>query len=645
MSTIRRTLPPLAAALATAVAAPAAAPAQTVERTVVAGPSVDLAIGSNQRPTMDAAEDGTAAVAFLQKSGGVDRVYVARRNSTGWGPAEPIVTGNGNCDLRSTRPAVGVGNGGKVVVVFPAGNATDERLCAMIAPAGGAAFEPPTGGPVIQGDTPGWTEPEIDLAPNGDGYLVVHDATFGVFAQRLQGSTFAAVGGLFPAGKLNAELLGQAEPGDQRGARVAVSPDGSTATVAWTENEGGDYKLWARRLTGTALADIGTPVEGFVPVLEGRTGVRAFSDMASVAQGGGTTYVAFRQAVDIGGMNFGRLIARTFDGATFGPAQIIDGLPDPPAESGEYPRIAMNATGAGLAASYRQNTFFTEFATLSGGLWTRGTRASLLDSAAPGRGVAAISSAGPGLVSFFRRTSLSDEVAARLVGGAFNGTEVLLSDGALGPASAPVASGATATHGVTAFRQGAAATTRIVATTVTLDAPPAPPGGSGPAPPPSPGPVAPGGPAPLPGTPGANGAPRITKLAVVPSVFRRGRRNPVRTTKAPRTPRLRFMLDRDARVTLSAEKARGGRSVGGRCVAPTRSNRRRKACTRYVRIKGSKVISARRGLNHVRFEGRFSRKRVLSPGRYRLIAVARTASGGKSKASRARFRLLAPRRR
>lgn len=652
MSTFLRTLPPLAAVLAAGVAVPATASAQTVERTVVAGPSADLAMTTDDI-AVAAAPDGTSAIAFLQKVGGVDRVHVSRRSAAGWSPPELMTTGFGECDVRSTRPAIAAANGGKVVVVFPAGAiAGQERLCAMVAPSAGAPFVPPsvTGflNPVafIEGDPASWRSPEIDLAPNGDGYVSAHagPGSFDVYALRLQGTTFThvgdAVGPNYPNGKLNGMVGGQADPGDQRQARIAVSDDGATATIAWTETPGAGYKFWARRITGAGPADIGPAVDSFVPTLEGRTGSDAFSDMGWVAQGGGTTYVAFRHAFDVNGTDIGRLVARSFDGAAFGPPQIIDGLPEPPAESGEVPRIAMNAAGQGLSASYRQNSFFAEYATLApAGMWTRGARVNPLPVAAPSRATAALSESGAGLVAFLRPDGVDNQVLGRIVGGGLDGTALALSDPSLGAARSPYRSAATTTDGLTAFVQGSAATTRIVAAVTPLlpaVAPPAPPTGPG----------APGTPGPVPtDLPASVTAPRITKLAVVPSRFRRGTRNPVRTTKAPKTPRLRFTLDRDARVTLSAERARGGRSVGGRCVAPTRSNRRRKACTRYVRVTGSKVISAKRGLNHVRFEGRFSNRRVLSPGRYRIIAVARAGANATSKASRARFTLLAPRRR
>ena len=64
---------------------------------------------------------------------------------------------------------------------------------------------------------------------------------------------------------------------------------------------------------------------------------------------------------------------------------------------------------------------------------------------------------------------------------------------------------------------------------------------------------------------------------------RRRRRVPIGT-------RVTFRLSEAASVRFTVERARAGRRVRGRCVKPTRRNRQRRKCTRYVRQRGSFTV-------------------------------------------------------
>jgi uncharacterized repeat protein (TIGR01451 family) len=127
-----------------------------------------------------------------------------------------------------------------------------------------------------------------------------------------------------------------------------------------------------------------------------------------------------------------------------------------------------------------------------------------------------------------------------------------------------------------------------------------------------------------------------------PATFFRGTRLP-RVT-APRRIRtgttIRFRLSQAARVRISFARARRGRRVGRRCRKPTRRNRGRRRCTRYVGVKSRVSVAGKAGLNTVRFQGRISRKRRLPSGRYRATLVAVDSAGNRSRAKRAKFRLL-----
>jgi hypothetical protein len=85
--------------------------------------------------------------------------------------------------------------------------------------------------------------------------------------------------------------------------------------------------------------------------------------------------------------------------------------------------------------------------------------------------------------------------------------------------------------------------------------------------------------------------------------------------------RLSFTLDEAARVTITLARALPGRVVRGRCVARTRGNARRRACTR-LKKGGRLVVSGKAGDNKVALP------KSLGPGSYRATLVA--VAGGKA---------------
>ena len=93
-----------------------------------------------------------------------------------------------------------------------------------------------------------------------------------------------------------------------------------------------------------------------------------------------------------------------------------------------------------------------------------------------------------------------------------------------------------------------------------------------------------------------------------------------------------YTESRPATTTFTVQRPATGRRVGGRCVKPTKSNRSRKRCTRFVALGSFKHADAV-GANRFRFTGRV-RGHKLRAGRYRLRAVPRNAAG----AGRAAFK-------
>jgi hypothetical protein len=105
-----------------------------------------------------------------------------------------------------------------------------------------------------------------------------------------------------------------------------------------------------------------------------------------------------------------------------------------------------------------------------------------------------------------------------------------------------------------------------------------------------------------------------------------------------------FNISETSTLALSFERALPGRKVGRTCQKPSRRNRGKRPCTRYLRVNQNVVLPVEAGARKIRFQGRLTRRRSLPPGLYRMTLRARDAAGNRSSPDRAKFRLL-PRRR
>jgi hypothetical protein len=138
-----------------------------------------------------------------------------------------------------------------------------------------------------------------------------------------------------------------------------------------------------------------------------------------------------------------------------------------------------------------------------------------------------------------------------------------------------------------------------------------------------------------------NAAPRITGFGITNRVFAPtllGRGAQVR-----RGTRFRYTLSEPARVAIGIERALPGRRVGRRCRRPTRRNRARRRCIRFVRT-GVLRAQKQAGRQTTPFSGRF-RRRALRPGRYRARISATDALGARSAERRLNFRIVNSRKR
>jgi hypothetical protein len=91
-----------------------------------------------------------------------------------------------------------------------------------------------------------------------------------------------------------------------------------------------------------------------------------------------------------------------------------------------------------------------------------------------------------------------------------------------------------------------------------------------------------------------------------------------------------FTLSEDARYALAFARQAAGRRVKGRCVAATTRSRKARSCTRSVSV-ATLSFAGHQGANAVRFQGRVSRTRKLSTGRYTVTLTATDAGGRRSR--------------
>ncbi len=138
--------------------------------------------------------------------------------------------------------------------------------------------------------------------------------------------------------------------------------------------------------------------------------------------------------------------------------------------------------------------------------------------------------------------------------------------------------------------------------------------------------------------------PVASALTVGPAAFPAASRGASLAARKPRKPRktgtkVSYRLSEAASVRFTVERARAGRRVGRRCLAPTRANRKRPKCTRFTAAAGSFTHSGKPGANSFRFSGRIG-GRKLAPGAYRLVAVPTDAAGNRGAAIRRAFTVV-----
>lgn len=117
-------------------------------------------------------------------------------------------------------------------------------------------------------------------------------------------------------------------------------------------------------------------------------------------------------------------------------------------------------------------------------------------------------------------------------------------------------------------------------------------------------------------------APSISGASIKPKRF-----------KAFMSATVRFTLSEAAALRLVVSKAAAGRRVKGRCRKPTRANRLKRRCTRWV-VRKTLTQAGMQGANAVKLPGN-----GLKRGKHRLVVTATDAAGNRSAKVTLRFRI------
>jgi hypothetical protein len=100
-----------------------------------------------------------------------------------------------------------------------------------------------------------------------------------------------------------------------------------------------------------------------------------------------------------------------------------------------------------------------------------------------------------------------------------------------------------------------------------------------------------------------------------------------------------FALDKAASVRFVFARRKSGRKVRGKCAPPSRTNRTKPRCKRTVTA-GTLTLAGHAGVNRVRFQGRLSRRKRLTPGTYTLTITATVAPAVASPPTTLRFTIV-----
>jgi hypothetical protein len=146
-------------------------------------------------------------------------------------------------------------------------------------------------------------------------------------------------------------------------------------------------------------------------------------------------------------------------------------------------------------------------------------------------------------------------------------------------------------------------------------------------------------PAPAPGATADHTKPTLGSLTLSTSVFAAAPSGASVTRHIPIGTRVSYNLSEAATVAFTVQRATAGRSSGGKCRKTTSRNRKKRACTRWVKVRGGFRQSGGAGANHFGFSGRMAGHK-LAPARYRLLGVPSDAAHNVGHSVKVQFRII-----
>jgi hypothetical protein len=288
------------------------------------GPSADVrSVGD-----IDIARDGTGAVVYVRRDGGVDHVFASRLVNGAWSAPERLDAG---IDAPSSKPVVAASDGGRLAVAFISGGS----VFAIVRQAGAPSWGQP------QLLASGASDPSIDMSFNGAAY-----ATYTVGGNVLGARMDRTAVAFTPlSGPLDASPnLRSAGIGNGR-SRVAISADG-TGVAVWGELG----HVYARRMYGTTPSSVVLDLN--VGDLEGHAGGGADQPAVDIEDDSSFAWVAFRQQFANGAGSQARAIGVRLRGSRVDPAATVayDGL-GWGGQDVQDPEIDLNGKGVGVATA------------------------------------------------------------------------------------------------------------------------------------------------------------------------------------------------------------------------------------------------------------------------------------------------------
>jgi hypothetical protein len=318
---MRRRLAFIVTTIAALAAVPGAADAAFFAGEPVDGPSADVrSVGD-----VDIARDGTGAVAYVRRDGGVDHIFVSRLAAGVWQAPERVDVG---LDAPAATPAVAASDGGRLAVVFIAGGSA----FAVVRQAGAPAWGAPQ---LLAG---GAADPSVDMSFNGAAYatFTVNGDVVGARMDRTA-TIFAGI----PAA-LDANPAAVAGDGPNR-SRVAIAADG-TGVAVWGESG----HVYARRMYGTNPSSVVQDLT--LADLDGHPGGTADAPAVDIEDDSSFAWVVFRQQFTDGGVAKPRAIGVRLRGSRADPPVAFDGL-GWGGQGVEPPAVDINGKGQGTTTA------------------------------------------------------------------------------------------------------------------------------------------------------------------------------------------------------------------------------------------------------------------------------------------------------